>query len=143
MYVEAHCGQDELERLIAKAKCAKQRQRLRIVLRAQKGLTAEKIGEEVKLCERQVQEWGERFNAHGVGGLQDRKGRGRPCALTVEQQAQLQARLQAGPTAEDQVCTLRGEDVRSILQKEFGVIRKLSAVYYLSLIHISEPTRPY
>ena len=61
-----------------------------------------------------------------------------------EQQSQLKARLDSGPTAEDQVCTLRGEDIQRILEQEFGILRKLSSVYYLlhSLGYSSLAPRP-
>lgn len=131
MRVELRCTKDELDGLIAKAKDALWRQRLRVIRWAMEGLTADEVAAQTKLCRRQVQNWVRRFNDEGLAGLDDREGRGRPCPLTVEQQAQLKARLGAGPTANDGVCTLRGEDVRRILQQEFGVLRKLSSVYYL------------
>ena len=61
-----------------------------------------------------------------------------------EQQSQLKARLDSGPTAADQVCTLRGEDIQRILEQEFGILRKLSSVYYLlhSLGYSSLAPRP-
>jgi len=39
--------------------------------------------------------------------------------------------VEQGPTPKDGVCSLRGVDVRRILAEEFGVLRSLSAVYYL------------
>ena len=40
-------------------------------------------------------------------------------------------RLEAEPTPEDQVCSLRGVDVQGILATEFGVLRSLSGIYHL------------
>jgi transposase len=64
--------------------------------------------------------------------------------LSAEQQVEFKARLEAGPRADDQVCTLRSEDIRCILQQEFGVLRKLSSVYHLlhSLGYSSLVPRP-
>ena len=64
--------------------------------------------------------------------------------LSAEQQVQFKARLAAGPTAKDEVCTLRGEDLQRILEQEFGVLRKLSSIYYLlhSLGYSSLVPRP-
>jgi len=144
MRVELWCSERELDQLIGKCRNVSRRQRLRVVRWTLAGLTADQVAARSGLCRRQVQNWLRRFNAEGLVGLEDRPGRGRPCPLSVEQQGQFQARLAAGPTAEDEVCTLRGEDIQRILQKEFGVLRKLSSVYYLlhSLGYSSLVPRP-
>jgi len=41
----------------------------------------------------------------------------------------LGARLDAGPTPEDKVCTLRGRDVQRILREEMDVELSLNAAY--------------
>jgi transposase len=144
MRVELRFTKDELDGLIAKAKSAPQRQRLRVVRWAMDGLTAPEVAAQTRLCRRQVQNWVRRFNALGLAGLKDEPGRGRPCPLSAEQQMEFKARITAPPTAEDNVCTLRGEDIQRILQQEFGVRRKLSSVYYLlhSLGYSSLVPRP-
>ena len=144
MHVELRFTRDELDGFIGKAKSASHRQRLRVIRGAMEGLTGPEVATQAKLCRRQVQNWVQRFNALGLAGLQDKPGRGRPCPLPAEQQVEFKARLEARPTAEDQVCTLRGEDIRRILQQEFGVLRKLSSVYYLlhSLGYSSLVPRP-
>lgn len=144
MRVELRCTKGELDSLIAKAKNASRRQRLRVIRWALEGLTADEVATQTKLCRRQVQNWVRRFNDAGLSGLEDRPGRGRPCPLSSEQQALLKARLASGPTAKDEVCTLRGEDVQRILEQEFGLLRKLSSVYYLlhSLGYSSLVPRP-
>ncbi len=144
MRVELRFTKDELDGLIAKAKTKPQRQRLRVIRWAMEGLTAPEVATQAKLCRRQVQNWVRRFNALGLSGLKDQPGRGRPCPLSAEQQVQFKARLAARPTAEDNVCALRGEDIQRILKQEFGVLRKLSSVYYLlhSLGYASLVPRP-
>lgn len=131
MHVESHCTVDELDRRIVSSKCARQRKRLRVIRWALDGLTADEVARQSKLCRRQVQKWVQRFNQAGLDGLNDRPGRGRPTPLSAEQQVQFQARLAAGPTADDQVCALRGVDLQRILAQEFGIVRKLSSVYHL------------
>ena len=131
MRVELRCTKGELDRLIAKAKSASRRQRLRTIRWALEGLTADEVAKQTKLCRRQVQNWVCRFNSAGLAGLEDRPGRGRPGPLSAEQRAQLQARLAAEPTAQDEVSALRGQDIQRILEQEFGVLRKLSSVYHL------------
>jgi transposase len=51
--------------------------------------------------------------------------------LTLQQQEQVRQRLDAGPTAQDEVCSLRGKDVQRILAQEFHLLRSLAAVYHL------------
>jgi transposase len=83
-----------------------------------------------------------RYNHGGPDALADQPGRGRHGPLSAEQEDQLRDRLRAGPTEADGVCVLRGEDVRRILQDEFGVLRSLQAVYDL-LHHLGfGPLRP-
>ena len=144
MRVELHCTKEELDARIGKSKEATQRQRLRVIRWALEGLTATEVAVQTKFCRRQVQQWVRRFNLEGFAGLEDREGRGRPCALTAEQQTQLKARLNAGPTTKDEVCALRGQDVQRLLKEEFGVLRTLNAVYYLlhSLGYSSLVPRP-
>lgn len=144
MRVELRCTKGELDRLIAKTKVTSRRQRLRVIRWALEGLTANEVATQTKLCRRQVQNWVRRFNGAGLSGLDDRPGRGRPCPLSSEQQAQFKTRLATGPTAKDEVCTLRGEDVQRILEQEFGILRKLSSVYHLlhSLGYSSLVPRP-
>jgi transposase len=144
MRVELRCTKGELDGLIAKTKVASRRQRLWVIRWAMEGLTADEVATQTKLCRRQVQNWIRRFNGAGLAGLEDRPGRGRPCPLSSEQQTQFKTRLAKGPTAKDEVCTLRGEDLRRILEQEFGVLRKLSSVYHLlhSLGYSSLVPRP-
>jgi transposase len=144
MRIEPWCTSEELSGLIAAAKDATRRQRLRVIRWALEGLTADEVATQTKLCRRQVQNWVRRFNEEGLAGLTDRVGRGRPCPLSAEQQSQFKARLATGPTVEDQVCSLHGEDIQRILRDEFGIRRKLSSVYYLlhSLGYSSLVPRP-
>ncbi len=69
------------------------------------------------------------LNELGFDGLKNVPGDGRTFPLTTERQERMRERLDAGATEEDDVCTLRGNDVRLILQNEFGVVRSRSAVY--------------
>jgi transposase len=89
-----------------------------------------------------VRTWVARYNDGGPDALADRPGRGRKRALTDGQEQWLRDRLRAGPTDADGVCTLRGEDVRRILEREFGVVRCLQAVYDLLHRLGFEPLRP-
>ena len=131
MHVEDHVPLEQLERIERDETDARRAKRLRIVILAIHGFTAPAVAMSVGLSRRVCQRWVQRFNEFGLLGLEDRRG-GRPSPpLRPEQQEQMRERLNAGPTSEDGVCSLRGADVRRILAEEFGVVRSLSAVYDL------------
>jgi transposase len=121
---------------------AKVARRLTAVRLALLGQAPEQVGSQVLLSARQVRTWITRYNAAGLDGLLDRKGRGRRGSLTAAQEQRLQERLRAGPTPADGVCSLRGEDARRILAEEFGVLRCLQAVYDLLHRPGFAPLRP-
>ena len=142
MHVEARHTADELAELIRAEARGKVARRLTAVRLALLGRTAAHAAAAALLSERQVRTWVARYNAGGPAALADRAGRGRKPPLDDAQQARLAARLRAGPTPADDVCTLRGEDVRCILREEFGVARCLQAVYDLLHRLGFEPLRP-
>ena len=142
MRVESRHSPDELAALARAEPSGRVARRLQAVRLAMLGGTAEAVGPQVLLSGRQVRAWVARYNAGGVGALADRPGRGRKAPLTPEQELRLAERLRAGPTAGDGVCTLRGADVRRILEVEFGVGRCLQAVYDLMHRLGFEPLRP-
>jgi transposase len=131
MHVDLRESLDELRRLARREKSARQLRRLRIIILAAQGSTAEDISQQVDLGTRQVQSWVQRYNREGLAGLADRSGRGPKPLLSAAEAERLRARLDAGPRAEDGVCTLRGKDVQRILASEFGKLRKMGAVYHL------------
>lgn len=129
MKVMDHVALERLEQLERKEKDADAAKRMRIVILAAKGWTAPAIGMAVGLSRRVVQDWVYRFNEKGLAGLQDERGRSQRPALSEEQKERVRVRLDAGPTEEDNICSLRGKDIQSILEQEFGVRRSLSTVY--------------
>ncbi len=142
MFVASHHTADQLADLIRSEPGAKVARRLTAVRLALLGFTATQVAEQVLLSERQVRTWVARYNAGTVTALTDRTGRGRKAPLTADQESQLKTRLRAGPTAADEVCALRGEDIRRILRAEFGVTRALPTVYALLHRLGFEPLRP-
>jgi len=131
MDVAHHHSEQQLQRVLDQELRADLAKRLRTVLLATQGFTAPEIATCTGFSRRMVQKWVERYNAEGLAGLETKSGRGRKPPLTPEQEEQLQHRLDAGPLPEDGVCTLRGQDVRRILEREYGQLRCLSAVYGL------------
>jgi transposase len=131
MDVREHLPLEELVRLERVEKDAARSKRLRIVILAIGGYTAPAIAMSVGLSRRICQRWIARYNAEGLEGLDDRRGREPRPTLTPTQEEQVRERLDAGPCPADRVCSLRGLDVQRILASEFGVLRSLPAVYYL------------
>lgn len=131
MDVRGHVPLEELIRLERSEKNAARSRRLRIVILALGGDTAPAIAMSLGLSRRICQRWVYRYNALGLEGLDDRRGHEPRRSLTPEQEAQVCQRLEAGPTAEDHVCSLRGVDVQRMLATEFGVLRSLPGIYHL------------
>lgn len=131
MLVKDHFLLKQLKQLQRNENDVGRAKRLQIVILAMQGWTAPAIGMAVGLSRRVCQQWVYRFNEHGLDGLKDRRGRAARPVLSVEQEEQMRKRLDVEPTQKDRVCSLRGLDVQSILENEFGVRRSLSTVYDL------------
>ena len=131
MDVKDHLPLSELQRLERAEKDADRAKRLRIVILGIEGWTAPAVAMAVGLTRRICQRWVRRYNEEGLAGLDDRRGREPRFPLTPEQQVQVRQRLDAGPTAQDEVCSLRGKDVQRILAQEFHLLRSLAGVYHL------------
>lgn len=128
---------DDLARLrghVAAERRALQRDRYRAVLLvAEDALEGDEVARRLGRSPRFVDEWAGRYRRGGLAALAPRKPPGRRPKLGPEQEARLKARLAAGPTADDGVCTLRGRDVVRILEAEFGVRHTIGSVY--SVLH--------
>lgn len=96
-----------------------QERRLRALLAVAKGEHAPQVAQALSLAERAVRNRVQRYNRSGLDGLRDRRG-GRKCRLSAGQLARVKARRLAEPQPEDGVCSLRGADMRRILEPEFG-----------------------
>lgn len=131
MDVKDHLPLVELQRLERAEKDADRAKRLRIVILGIEGWTAPAVAMAVGLTRRICQRWVRRYNEEGLAGLEDRRGRESRLPLTLEQQEQVRQRLDAGPTSQDEVCSLRGKDVQRILAQEFHLLRSLAGVYHL------------
>ena len=122
----------ELTRRVGREPKAGQRDRYRAVLMALDGEGAAAIATTLARSRRQVQDWVYAYRDGGIDELQPKPRPGRPTKLPREREAELRARLDAGPTASDGgVCTLRGKDVVRILEAEFGVAYTLDGAYDL------------
>jgi transposase len=131
MYVE---DRDSLEFLKEAAKrCRKTRAwpRIQAVVLAKQGDTAPDIARALGVSRRAVQTWVAAYNRGGLGALPDRPHPGRAPILPRDQEGRFLERIDTPPRPEDGVCTLRGADIRRILEQEFGARYSLDGVYKL------------
>jgi transposase len=122
----------ELERRAAGERDALRRDRYRAVLLALEGREAAEIAAALGRSRRGVQDWAYAYRDGGVDAVQPARRTGREPKLPRAREAELLARLDAGPRPEDGgVCTLRGRDVVRILEREFLVTYTLAGAYEL------------
>jgi len=121
----------ELRRRVRAESNALQRDRYRAVLLALGGAEAVEIARTLGRARRSVQDWVYAYRDGGIDNLLPKPRPGRPTKLPREREAELMARLDAGPQPTDGVCTLRGKDVVAILEREFGVSYSLDGAYDL------------
>ena len=122
----------ELTRRARTERDALQRDRYRAVLLALDGQEAVAIADALGRSRRSVQDWVYAYRDGGIEDLLPGKSPGRPTKLPRRREAELMARLDAGPRPTDGgVCTLRGKDVVRILEQEFGVRYSLDGAYDL------------
>jgi len=131
MHVENHQTLEELQRLTKPLAQKRIWLRHQAVVLAMQGQPAPAIARALGCSRRAVQAWVARYNRGGVAALQERPHTGRPPRLAEADVPRFRARLEAGPTPEDGVCTFRCQDLRRILQEEFGVTLRRQAVYDL------------
>ena len=104
--------------------------RIRAVLSVARGNHVPMVAQWISVAERAVRNWVHWYNRRGLVGLQDRR-KGRQCRLSDSQLEKIRKRLREGAQPEDGVCSLRGRDIQSLLEKEFHVRYRRSSVYYL------------
>jgi len=131
MHVVEHEPLEELRELSRRQRRAREHLRFRAVVLAREGRTAPQIAAALGCGRRPAQAWVRRYNLGGAAALAERRHTGRPPRLSAEQGQRLARRIDAGPTAADGTCAFHGGDVRKILEREFGVLLKPSAVYDL------------
>jgi len=69
-----------------------------------------------------LRDWVHRFNAQGPEGLRDQRHPGPTCRLTVSQQAELAALIEAGPElVRNGVVRWRRIDLQRVIAERFGV----------------------
>jgi transposase len=131
VFVADHHTTEQLQELTRALPQKRIWRRAQAVLLAKQGRTAQDIADALGCSLKAVKNWVAQYNAGGIAALQDRPRSGRPPLLDPAHYPRLKQRLGAPPRPEDGVCTLRGLDIRRILEHEFGVLMSLQAVYDL------------
>jgi transposase len=127
-------SEGDIERLVALARKepdAEQKDRYLAAAHACRGVETAHIQEMLARSRGFVQRWAYAYRDRGIDALREKDRPGRAPKLPPEREAELRARLDAGPRPEDRVCTLRGRDVQRILEQEFGVKYTLDGIYPL------------
>ncbi len=131
MHVLPHHSIDELQSAVHHESNGRVRDRIRGVLRAKRGLTAKEVAKELEVSPRAVQDWVRWYNEGKLENLRDAPRTGAPRKCPRDKFDAIRKRIEAGPLATDQVCTLRGVDVQRILAAEYGITQQLSTTYKL------------
>lgn len=131
MRISAHDNIEQLRHKLRLKGYLLIRDRIRAVIGAMEGKTASQIGKGLGYTLRWVQKWVGRYNQKGLEGLYDLPRSGQPTRLKPKDQQAFRQRIEAGATATDKVCALRGRDFLQILGQEFGANYSLGGVYGL------------
>src|SRR2546427_7775015 len=98
MHVEEHEPLERLRELTKRQKRVREHRRFRAVVLAREGKTAPQVAEALGCARRPVQDWVARYNAGGTAALAERKHTGRRPRMAEGREAELKARIDAGPT---------------------------------------------
>jgi transposase len=126
-----------LRELMQESASAKQRDRYRVVLIAGEGLgdrpelEREQIAQAVGRSRQFVDEWVGRYRRSGIEALIPKRQPGASPKLTPQQQQELCAMLDAGPSAEEGLSAFNGPILRQKIQERFGQLYTLDGVYKL------------
>ena len=131
MFVADHHTLDQLHDLVQAIPQKRLWRRAQAVVLAKQGRTAQDIADALGCSLKAVKNWVAQYNHGGIPALHERPRCGRPLRLDPQEYPRLKQRLDAPPRPEDVVCTFRGRDIQRILEREFGVLMSLQAVYDL------------
>ena len=131
MHIEDHDPLDRLQEAARGCRNTRTWPRVQAILLAKQGDTAPRIARALGFSRRAVQAWVAAYNRAGLEALPDRPHPGRTPLLPQDQVARFLERLDDPPRPGDEVCELRGVDIRRILEHEFAARYTLSGVYKL------------
>jgi transposase len=131
MHVEDRDSLERLQEVARERRNTRAWTRTQAIVLAKQGDTAVRIAYGLGCSRRAVQTWVAAYNGGGLEALQERPHPGRSPILPRHEERRFLERLDAPPRAEDEVCTLRGADIRRILDEEFAARYSLDGVYKL------------
>jgi transposase len=126
-----------LAELVDATREAKQRDRYRVVLIAGRGLgerselEREQIAATVGRSRQFVDQWVGRYRKGGLAALVPKRQPGAARRLSAEQEAQLCAMLEAGPSPDEGIAAYNGPILRERIEQRFGTVYSLAGVYKL------------
>jgi putative transposase len=110
-----------LRHLARSERDARVSRRLLAIANALSGMDRKSAAEAAGMDRQALRDWIIRYNAHGVDGLRDRWGHGRPARLKPDEQAELAAIILRGPDPEaDGLSAYTLEDLARLTQERFG-----------------------
>ena len=113
----------ELRAASGKAKSARAARRVLAIALVLEGVDRKTAAETCGMDRQTLRDWVHRYNAEGLAGLENRRSSGPPRRLTSEQQAELAARVEAGPDPKlDGVVRWRRIDLKRWIEAAFGVV---------------------
>jgi len=118
-----------LRRWALREKNAAQKDRFMGVALAIEGMQTHAIQSVLGRSRGFVQRWVYAYREDGIQALHEKPRGGSVPKIHGENRARLKARIDAGPTAADKVCTLRGKDIQRIAGEELGATVSLTSVY--------------
>jgi transposase len=109
-------------RKLAKAEAdARVARRMLAIANALDGMSREDAAQSAGMDRQTLRDWVIRYNAHGLDGLADQWGDGRPPKLSPEEKTELVAVVLAGPDPEARgISAFTREDLVHICQERFG-----------------------
>src|SRR4051794_16205541 len=131
MHVHDHLPLEELQRLARAIPAKRLWKRYQAIILAIQGQDAASIALALQCSVRSAQSWVKQYNDQGPDALQEGRHTGRPPRISGPELIRFKERVEAGPTPEDGRATFYGQDLRRILEQEFGVKLCLQAVYDL------------
>ena len=116
MFVADHHTPEQLHKLVQAIPQKRLWRRAQAVVLAKQGRTALDIADALGCSPKAVKNWVAQYNRGPIEALRDRPRSGRPSLLDPQEYPRLKQRLDAPPRPEDGVCSLRGADVRRIIE---------------------------
>jgi transposase len=109
-------------RKLAKAEAdARVARRMLAIANALDGMSRDEAARSAGMDRQTLRDWVIRYNAHGVDGLVDRRGDGRPPKLTPQEKVELVAIVLAGPDPEASgIAAFTREDLVRLCKERFG-----------------------